>query len=214
MKRYKSYSWIGVAWSATNVAGFWVKEISDEPQLLNNGLWVSIALSAGWLFHAIRVFVTEELGYGRSRRRQSRSALRVASMAAHLAGSRRALRDAWLADLVGDPNNGLPLTPTEQRHLASGFVVAAIRMRAHDLLGGLWRPVDWMLAVESRTHGFIAAVVGAQAIYIVRDGGLSALATEIWEPCAILGGGLYVLTRWLRRRRGIELACRAESPQE
>ncbi|MFD3580480.1 hypothetical protein [Streptomyces sp. NPDC058644] len=30
--------------------------------------------------------------------------------------------------------------------------------------------------------------------------------TEIWEPCGILGGALYVLCRWLRRVSRIELA--------
>jgi hypothetical protein len=70
----------------------------------------------------------------------------------------------------------------------------------------MWRPVDWVLSVPNRTNSFIAATVGAQAIYIVGDAGLSAVATEIWEPCGIAGAGLYALSRWLRRVRGIELS--------
>lgn len=175
----------------------------------------SAVLADGFLIvRGILEFRRERRTGARRRHRRSRAAVSLASAAASLAGSRRALRDAWAADLTGDPDNGLTLTPREQRHLAAGFVVAALRMRAHDLLGVLWYPVDWVLAVDSRSHGFIAGVVGIQAIYIVRDGGLSALVTDIWEPCAILGGGLYVLTRWLRRVRGIELAGRAEPPQE
>ncbi|MER5839555.1 hypothetical protein ABT099_04450 [Streptomyces prasinus] len=54
-------------------------------------------------------------------------------------------------------------------------------------------------------------MVGAQAIYIVDDGGIPALVTEIWEPCGILGAGLYVLVRWLRRVRGIELVTSSPS---
>jgi hypothetical protein len=100
--------------------------------------------------------------------------------------------------------------------MAAGFVVAAIRMRLHDTLGWTWRPVEWLLFKDSRTNGFIATVVGAQAIYIVDDGGIPALVTEIWEPCGILGTGLYVLARWLRRVRGIELATvqPPSSPEE
>ncbi|WP_307677742.1 hypothetical protein [Streptomyces sp. V4I2] len=74
--------------------------------------------------------------------------------------------------------------------------------------------MDWLLSKDSRTNGFIATVVGAQAIYIVDDGGLPALVTEIWEPCGILGAGLYVLARWLRRVRGIELATTCPPPEE
>ncbi|MER5212993.1 hypothetical protein ABT063_21055 [Streptomyces sp. NPDC002838] len=68
--------------------------------------------------------------------------------------------------------------------------------------------------MDSRTNGFIAAVVGTQAVYIVDDGGIPALVTEIWEPCGILGAGLYVLARWLRRVRGIELAPASPPPEE
>ncbi|MGE6733023.1 hypothetical protein ACQKIP_19380, partial [Streptomyces sp. NPDC059900] len=67
--------------------------------------------------------------------------------------------------------------------------------------------------IEQRTNTLIALVVGAQAVYIVGDDGLAALVTEIWEPCGILGGAMYVLARWLRRVRGIELtAVRSEPP--
>ncbi|MER5912302.1 hypothetical protein ABT124_17860 [Streptomyces sp. NPDC001982] len=90
--------------------------------------------------------------------------------------------------------------------LAVGFLLAAVRMRSHDVVRPAWRPVDWLLHVQSRTNSFITAVVGAQAIYIVGDGGLGALVTEVWEPCGAAGGSLFLLARWLRRVRGIELA--------
>jgi hypothetical protein len=72
----------------------------------------------------------------------------------------------------------------------------------------MWRPVDWLLSASSRTNASIAAVVGTQTIYIVGDGGLSALVTDVWEPCGISGAALFALARWLRRLRGIELAAR------
>ncbi|MBB3075573.1 hypothetical protein [Streptomyces violarus] len=119
----------------------------------------------------------------------------------------------WRAHLEGDPESGVTLTPWQQRRYAAGFLIAALRMRARDLLCPLWRPVDWLLSKDSRTNGVIATVVGAQAIYIVDDGGIPALVTEIWEPCGILGAGLYVLARWLRRVRGVELAT-PSSPRD
>lgn len=79
-------------------------------------------------------------------------------------------------------------------------------MRLGDLARPIWRPIDWLLRVQSRTNAFITAVVGGQAVYIVDDGGLAALVTEVWEPCGGAGLALYALARWLRRLRGIELA--------
>lgn len=134
----------------------------------------------------------------------------LSSFAAVLAGHHRGMRQVWLADLVGDPDSGLVLTSWQRRRMAAGFVVAALRLRAHDLLGHLWRPVDWALATDQRRNGFITATVGAQAVYIVRDGGLPALISEVWEPCGIAGAALYVLSHWLRRVRGIELAAQRE----
>jgi hypothetical protein len=112
----------------------------------------------------------------------------------------------WRDVLTGDPKNGVTLTPQQQRRYAAGFVIAALRYRLHDIARPCWFPVDWLLSKGSRTNGFIATVVGAQAIYIVGDGGIPALVKEIWEPCGGCGVGLYVLAGWLRRVRGIELA--------
>jgi hypothetical protein len=137
--------------------------------------------------------------------RAPRGAMRLASF---LAGRRRPhLREEWAAVLAGDPESGRSLSAAAQFRYALGFLAAAIRMRLHDLVLPLWIPVDWLLAKESRTNTLIAAVVGGQAVYIVGDGGLESLVTEIWEPCGIFGGALYVLARWLRRARGIELAA-------
>ncbi|WP_420037563.1 hypothetical protein ACN2WE_39745 [Streptomyces sp. cg28] len=137
----------------------------------------------------------------------SRAGLRVLGVASSLAGRRREhLRAEWTAILAGDPSRGLVLSRRRRMQYALGFLWAAVRMRAHDVMSPCWRPVDWLLRVERRTNVLIGLLVGGQAIYIVGDGGLPALVTEIWEPCGILGGALYVLARWLRRIRGIELA--------
>ncbi|MEU6459922.1 hypothetical protein [Streptomyces sp. NPDC047065] len=129
-------------------------------------------------------------------------------LAAFIAGRRRShLREEWAAVLAGDPESGYVLTVVAQMRLALGFLVAAIRMRVHDVAAPLWGPVDWLLSVESRSNTAVALLVGGQAVYITGDGGLGALFTEIWEPCAICGGTLYVFFRWLRKVRGIELAA-------
>jgi hypothetical protein len=99
--------------------------------------------------------------------------------------------------------------------MALGFLLAASRMRLRDTVRPGWKPVDWLLRESSRSNTFITAAVGAQAIYIVGDRGLSALVTEVWEPCGIAGASLFVLARWLRRVRGIELApSGVERPDE
>ncbi|WP_121702129.1 hypothetical protein [Streptomyces sp. E5N298] len=129
-------------------------------------------------------------------------------LAAFIAGQRRPhLREEWAAVLAGDPENGRELSVVVQLRLALGFLLAALRMRVHDLASPLWVPVDWLLSVESRSNTVIALLVGGQAVYIAGDGGLNALFSEIWEPCAICGGALYVFFRWLRKVRGIELAA-------
>ncbi len=95
-----------------------------------------------------------------------------------------------------------------------GFLCAALRMRASDLAAPLWRPVDWLLASTTRTNTLITFVVGGLVIYFARDGGFHGVLADGTEPCAIVGGGLFVLTRWLRRVRGIELAAAARSSGE
>ncbi|MFH9136052.1 hypothetical protein [Streptomyces sp. NPDC017524] len=139
---------------------------------------------------------------------RSRFAARVTTVASWLAGSRRPhLHGEWASMLAGDAELGVALTRGQQRMLVIGFVFAAIRLRARDGARPLWWPVDWLLRAPSRTNAFITVAVGAQAIYIVGDGGLAALATDVWEPCGIAGASLFVLTRWLRRVRGIELVA-------
>ena len=143
------------------------------------------------------------------------TARRTTSLAVRVAGSRRShLQTEWAAILAGSPEDGLTFSPCRQVVLALGFLVAAVRMRLHDAVRPMWRPVDWMLGTASRTNGLIATGVGAQAIYIVGDGGLPALVTEVWEPCGIAGAALYALSRWLRGVRGIESATTEREPAD
>lgn len=133
---------------------------------------------------------------------------RTLHLATAIAGQRRVhLRDEWAAVLAGDPDNGLVLTSRQRLCLVIGFLFAAVRFRARDAVRPLWAPVDWVLSVQSRSETSIALVVGAQVIYIAWSDGVHALLTYGWGWCGGCGGALYVLTRWLRRVRGIELAA-------
>ncbi|MET7814198.1 hypothetical protein ABZT26_25545 [Streptomyces sp. NPDC005395] len=138
-----------------------------------------------------------------------RSARRALDLASFVAGDRRAhLREEWSAVLAGDPENGIVLSSGRRMNYAIGFVCAALRMRLRDLAAPLWVPVDWLLTAESRTHGFMALGVGAQALYIQHEDGLHTLVTEGWGWCAACGITLRLFVGWLRRVRGIELASR------
>ena len=130
---------------------------------------------------------------------------RSASFAARLAGRRRLhLRDEWAALLAGEDGQGLPREA--RRRMLSGFLLAALRMRAHDFLGFLWSPVDWLLSTAARGQAVTASAVGALAVYIQATDGLHTLLTEGWAWCAGCGVAVRMGLVWLRRVRGIELA--------
>ncbi|MEU6965957.1 hypothetical protein [Streptomyces chrestomyceticus] len=154
----------------------------------------------------------ERLPVGRVRRwlggtGADRVSARLTMIALALAGSRReTVRAEWAAHLAGAPEEGFTVRPAARVRYSLGFLLAAFRFRLSDLAAPAWRLVDWVLATDNRVNTAISSVVGAQAIFIVGDGGLQALITEVWEPCGLLGGALYLLVRFLRRRRGIEIA--------
>lgn len=174
---------------------------------------VAPILGAAWAALGDAWDWVERVGWPTRPSPRSRFAVEAVSLAAVLAGPRRNMRDVWLADLAGVPEEGIVLTWVQQRRLARGFVVAGLRMRLHDLCSPLWRPVDWLLTTDSRTNTVTAATVGALVIYIARQDGLHTLLTEGWGWCAGCGGSLYLLFRWLRRIRGIEIARPAGSSQ-
>lgn len=135
--------------------------------------------------------------------------------AASLAGpGRTAVRDEWRAHLVGAPEDGVALSASARLRYAAGFVVAGIRYRLHDMAVPAWKPVDWLLVVDSRVNAVVASAVGAQVIYIAHGDGIHALLTEGWGWCAGCGVALRLLCGWLRRARGIEIASPGRPPTE
>lgn len=196
--------------SAAIITG--ILAFAAEPDVIMNA-GIGLPLAGAFGVHSYVLFV--EIKKWRGRRSDSPwLAARVTSLAAFIAGQRRAKRSEWIAHLAGAPEQGMILTVSQKRRLVAQFLQAAIRMRIHDMAQPVWIPVDWVLRAQSRTNGFITAVVGVQAIYIVGDGGVSALVTEVWEPCGIAGAALFVFSRWLRRRRGIELATPKPEPTD
>ncbi|MFD4481491.1 anti-sigma factor family protein [Streptomyces sp. NPDC058471] len=142
------------------------------------------------------------------RRREPR-AERWASLAARMAGERRDLHAAWLADLDGDPEDGVSLTVWQQRRYALGFLVAAVRCRLRDGLGRLWLPVDWILTTRNRQEACIGLPPALLVIYIAMHDGVHTLLTEGWGWVGGCGVATFALVRWLQRVRGIELADRS-----
>ncbi|MGW7354178.1 hypothetical protein [Streptomyces sp. NPDC054784] len=136
---------------------------------------------------------------------------RATGFAARLAGADRShLRDEWGAVLVGLDDAGVP--PGRQAFHVAGFLAAAVRMRAADLSRPLWRPVDWVLAEDSRAHSLIALLVGGLALYYQAHGGLYVLVTEGSGPCTLLATVLLWGKGRLRVIRGVELAGDDEDP--
>ncbi|MFE1877648.1 hypothetical protein ACFW9N_43570 [Streptomyces sp. NPDC059496] len=128
----------------------------------------------------------------------------TASLAARLAGGRRDFYEAFQADLDGYPDGGRVLSPRAQWRHAAGLLKAALKMRLRDLARPCWTPVDWILRSNTRTNAFITATVGALVIYIQATSGLHTLLLEGLHSCAIVGAGLYGLSRWLRKIRDVQ----------
>ncbi|WP_086765385.1 hypothetical protein [Streptomyces bobili] len=133
---------------------------------------------------------------------------RATGLAALMAGKRRNVGSTWLDDLRGDPENGDILTAKQKRHKAAGFLLAAVRFRAHDWLGWTWAPVDWVLKTRGRREAFVGLVSGSHVIYIVHSDGLHTLLTYGWAWVGAAGGAAWWALHWLGTRRGIALASK------
>ncbi|MEU9781449.1 helix-turn-helix transcriptional regulator [Streptomyces phaeochromogenes] len=157
--------------------------------------------------------VTIRSGVQQPRTVVAASARRTTSAASWIAGPRHSRRrEEWAAVLAGD--SGEALTRRRQVSLARGFVIAAVRMRARDAAAPFWQLVDWTLSTDRRTDAFVAMPPGALTIYIAHQDGLHTLLTEGWGWTAGCGLAVFSLTRWMRRRRGIELATPTRPDEE
>jgi hypothetical protein len=112
------------------------------------------------------------------------------------------LRDAWAADLYGDPTFGALPSARRRMQLASGFVLAALRCRLDDASDLAWRPVDALL---SSWHGSNLAVLVPVTIVVglvLPREGLYGLITNA-ENLGVIAAAPYAAIKGLRRYRKI-----------
>lgn len=196
------------------------KAEADAQTRLKN-VYAVVAPPEGSFLHRLQARRNAAVPFGssgvthvRARPRREPRAERWTSLAARIAGDRRDMRTAWLADLDGRPEDGVSLSAWQQRRYALGFLVAAVRFFLRDGLGYLWSPVDWVLATRNRREAFIAVPPGVLALYVVNHDGVHALLTEGWGWVGGCGAAMFGLVRWLQRVRGIELADQPSSDGE
>jgi len=139
------------------------------------------------------------------RRRCAEGSIHVlAGLAGLLAGPRHAhLREAWAADLYGDPETAeVPSTPRQIR-LAAGDVAAAIRCRLDDTAMLAWRPVDKLLAsYRGSIMALILPPAFAAAMVVSREGFYGLVANA--ENLACVATASYLATKGLRHYRHIK----------
>ncbi|MEV7390502.1 hypothetical protein [Streptomyces sp. NPDC091215] len=139
-----------------------------------------------------------------------------AALAALVAGKRHAhLRSEWTALLAGPSVSGKELSARERDAYALGFLVAAVRIRLSDTTRPLWRPVDWVLRSDGRVNAVVASCCAAVAGYLIGCDGPRAFLSTDCLGVGVIGTGAFTFLRWLRTRRGIELAQlakRGETP--
>ncbi|MFI6494747.1 hypothetical protein [Streptomyces sp. NPDC050564] len=130
-----------------------------------------------------------------------------AALAALVAGKHRAhLRSEWTAHLVGPSDSGKELSARERDAYALGFLIAAVRIRLSDTTRPLWRPVDWVLRSDGRVNAVVASCCGAVAGYLIDCDGPRAFLSTDCLVVGVIGTGAFTFLRWLRTKRGIELA--------
>jgi hypothetical protein len=131
------------------------------------------------------------------------SILALTGLAGFLAGSRHAhLRDAWSADLYGDPDSGELPSAWRRVRLAAGDVVAAVRCRMDDVTLLAWRPIDKLLASWHGSLFAMIAPVTTAAALVVSHERFYGLVTNA-ENLACIATASYLAVKGLRHYRQI-----------
>lgn len=126
----------------------------------------------------------------------------LTGLASALAGHRHAhLRDAWAADLHGDPT-AEPPSASRRLGLAAGDVVAALRCRRDDAVTLAWRPVDALIASWHGSHLAILTPVAVAAGMIGSHDGFYGLLVNA-ENLMVIAIASYAAIKGLRRYRQI-----------
>jgi hypothetical protein len=138
------------------------------------------------------------------------SVLAIAALAGLLAGGRHAhLREAWTADLYGDPEAGSLPSARSRLELTAGFVIAALRCRLDDAADLAWRPVDALL---SSWHGSRLAAympITVALCLVLSHEGFYGLITNT-ENLGVIAAAPYAAIKVLRKYRQIATPKRPE----
>jgi hypothetical protein len=137
----------------------------------------------------------------------------VITMAAVIAGPRRASDDeTWSAHLLGHPGDRA-LSKRQQLRAAAGFLAAAARMRAEDARRQVCRPLDWLVTTDNRLSWFVVLVTAVPVLPLYTAGGW----TKVWEDLEQVGVvatfAWAVACAW-RRIRGIKVSTPKSKPEE
>ena len=137
--------------------------------------------------------------------------LALAALAGRIAGRRHAhLRDAWAADLCGDPEAaGDPPSAHRRMQLAEGFVVAALRCRLDDVVALAWQPVDTLLGSWRGSQTAICLPATVAVGLILSREGLYGLISNA-ENLAVIAAAPYAAIKGLRKYRKIDIPKRPE----
>lgn len=112
------------------------------------------------------------------------------------------LREAWEADLFGDPDSGQLPSAGHRVRLSAGFVAAAVRCRADDVAAVGWRRVDEVLGSWHGSRVALVLPTVVAAVAIVAAGGLYGLVVNA-ENLGVIGAASYAAVRGLRRYRDV-----------
>ena len=131
-------------------------------------------------------------------------------MAAVIAGSRHAhLREAWDADLYGDPEDGVLPSARRRVRLAGGFIVAALWCRLDDATALAWRPVDALLASWQGSRLAMAVpVTVAVGLVLAREGFFALISSA--DNLGVIAAAPYAAIKCLRKYRQISTPRRPE----
>jgi hypothetical protein len=134
-------------------------------------------------------------------------------LAGLLAGRRHAhLRDAWAADLYGEPD-GVQLPSAQRLKLAAGDVVAALRCRLDDAADLIWQLVDGLL---SSWHGsnltVLMPVTIALGLIMSREGCYGLINNA--DNLGVIAAAPYAVIKGLRKYRQIDTPKRPEKKDE
>ena len=142
------------------------------------------------------------------------SILAMTQMAGFLAGWRRAhLREAWAADLYGDPKTSVPPGMSRRLSLAAGDVVAALRCRLDNAVMTAWRPADALLASYHASRIAIVTPVTVAAGLVLSHEGFYGLITNA-ENLGVIAAAPYAAIKVLRKYRQISTPKRPEKKTE